>query len=100
MWFESTLNIGNSLLNLSDGINEIWMLSFNNNKNGKYRILCKNSGNIILEKHYSNNLLHGEYRYYWDNGKIRFSGMFSNNKRIGIWINYDKNGEIIYKEEY
>ena len=55
---------------------------------------------IILEKHYSNNLLDGEYIYYWDNGKIRFNGMFSKNKRIGTWTNYDKNGEIIFRESY
>ena len=76
------------------------MLSFSNNKNGNCKILCRNSGNVILDKNYLNNLLHGEYIYYWDNGKVRFSGMFSNNKRIGIWLNYDKNGKIIYKEEY
>ena len=76
------------------------MLSFSNNKNGRYRIVCKNSGNIILEKNYSNNLLDGQYTYYWDNGKVRFSGMFLNNKRIGLWINYDKNGAMIYKERF
>ena len=76
------------------------MISFNNNKNGKYKIICKNTGQIILEKHYSNNLLDGEYIYYWDNGKIRFNGMFSKNKRIGTWTNYDKNGEIIFRESY
>ena len=39
------------------------LFSFSNNKNGKYKIICKNSGNLILEKHYSNNLLHGKYIY-------------------------------------
>ena len=59
------------------------MISFDNNKNGKHTILCKNTGQIILEKHYLNNLLHGEYVYYWSNGRIRFSGTFSKNKRVG-----------------
>ena len=76
------------------------MLSFNNNKNGRYQIICKNSGNIVLEKNYADNLLHGEYIYYWDNGKIRFSGIFSKNKRIGVWLNYDRSGKLIYKEQY
>ena len=76
------------------------MLSFNNNKNGKYTIFCKNSGQIILTKHYVNNLLDGEYTYYWNNGQIRFSGAFSENHRIGTWINYDKNGTIIFKEKF
>ncbi len=76
------------------------MLSFSNNKNGKYTIFCKNSGQTILVKHYVNNLLHGEYTYYWENGQIRFSGIFSENRRIGIWTNYDKNGAIIFKEKF
>ena len=76
------------------------MFSFNDNKNGKYKILCKNTGKVILEKNYSNNLLHGEYVYYWDNGQIRFSGMFSKNHRIGVWKNYNKYGEIILKESF
>ena len=76
------------------------MLSFSNDKNGKYRILCKNSGKVVLEKNYLNNLLHGEYVYYWNNGQIRFSGMFLNNRRTGIWINYDKKGIIIFKEKF
>jgi len=74
------------------------MISFNNNKNGRYIILCKNSGKLIIEKNYSNNLLHGEYIYYWDNGNVRFQGTFLNNHREGRWINYDKHGEIIFEE--
>ena len=76
------------------------MLSFSNNKNGRYAIFCKNTGKVILEKNYLNNLLHGKYIYYWDNGQIRFSGMFSKNHRTGIWINYDKQGAIIFKEKF
>ena len=76
------------------------MISFNNNKNGRYTIICKNTGRLILEKNYSNNLLDGEYIYYWDNGKIRFCGMFSKNHRTGVWINYSKRGEIIYAESF
>ena len=76
------------------------MLSFSNNKNGKYSIVCKNTGNLILEKNYLNNLLHGDYIYYWDNGQIRFSGKFVENKRVGTWFNYDKQGNIIFKESY
>ena len=76
------------------------MLSFSNNKNGKYSIICKNTGKLILEKNYLNNLLHGEYVYYWDNGQIRFMGMFIENKRVGTWLNYDKQGNIIFKESY
>jgi len=76
------------------------MISFNNNKNGKHEIICKNTGQIILEKHYLNNLLDGQYVYYWDNGQVRFEGRFSKNKRVGTWINYDKHGHVLLKEDY
>ena len=71
-----------------------------NNKNGKHKIRCKNTGKVILEKNYVNNLLHGSYIYYWNNGHIRFKGEFSNNRRTGIWKNYDKNGGLTLREEY
>ena len=76
------------------------MLSFNNNKNGTYKIFCKNSGKLILKKNYSKNLLDGRYTYYWENGQVRFSGLFVKNRRKGIWINYDKNGRIIFEEKF
>ena len=76
------------------------MFSFSNSKNGKYSIFCKNTGKLILEKNYVNNLLHGEYIYYWDNGQIRFTGSFIENKRVGIWCNYDKKGKVTFKESY
>lgn len=76
------------------------MFDFYNNKNGKYKIFCKNSGKLIIEKHYSNDLLDGKFTYYWDNGNIRFSGQFSNNRRIGTWTNYDKNGAIVFEESF
>ena len=70
------------------------------NKNGTYKIFCKNSGKVILEKNYTDNSLHGLYIYYWDNGQIRFKGEFLNNHRIGVWENYDKNGNLILMENY
>ena len=76
------------------------MISFNNNKNGKHKIFCKNTGQIILEKHYLNNLLDGQYVYYWDNGQVRFEGTFLKNKRVGTWVNYDKHGQVVLKEDY
>jgi len=76
------------------------MLSFDNNKNGNYKIFSKNTGKVILEKNYLNNLLDGKYIYYWDNGQVRFFGMFSQNHRVGTWTNYDKNGEVVFKENF
>ena len=45
-----------------------------------------------------NNLLHGEYTYYWDNGNIRFRGKFEYNQRVGLWRNFNKSGEIVMEE--
>ena len=44
------------------------------------------------------NLLHGEYRYYWDNGNIRFRGKYEHSHRVGIWRSFSKSGEIILEE--
>ena len=79
---------------------ELWMFSFNDNKNGKYKVLCKNTGKVILVKNYSNNLLHGEYVYYWDNGQIRVTGQYDQMKRVGSWKTYSPNGNLILEENY
>ena len=76
------------------------MLSFSNNKNGRYRIICKNSGNVVLEKNYSNNLLDGQYTYYWDNGKIRLTGQYEKMHRMGTWKTYESNGDLMYEKNY
>ena len=70
------------------------------NKNGRHEILSKKTGKIKLIKHYLNNSLNGQYIFYWDNGNIMFEGNFKKNKRIGIWINYDINGDLIFEEQY
>ena len=69
-------------------------------KNGKYEILSKKTGKPKLIKHYIDNILHGKYIFYWDNGKIMFKGNFKENKRVGLWVNYDINGDLIFKESY
>ena len=41
-------------------------------KNGKCKVINRKTGKLKLVKNYLNDLLHGEYVYYWDNGNIRF----------------------------
>ena len=45
-----------------------------------------------------NDLLHGEYVYYWDNGNIHFRGKYECSQRIGIWRSFSKTGEVILEE--
>ena len=45
-----------------------------------------------------NDLLHGEYVYFWDNGNVRFRGKFEHSHRVGIWRSFSKSGEIIIEE--
>ena len=49
-------------------------------------------------KNYLNDLLHGEYVYFWDNGNVRFRGKFQHSHRVGIWRSFSKSGEIIIEE--
>ena len=67
-------------------------------KNGTCRVINKKTGKLKLKKNYLNDLLHGEYVYFWDNGSVRFRGKFEHSQRIGIWRSFSKSGEIIFEE--
>ena len=58
----------------------------------------RKTGKLKLVKNYLNDLLHGEYVYYWDNGNVRFCGKYENSQRIGIWRSFSKTGEVILEE--
>ena len=36
----------------------------------------------------------GKWTYYYDNGTLFQERFFDNGKKIGVWITYDKNGEV------
>ena len=67
-------------------------------KNGTYRVLNRKTGKLKLIKNYLNDLLHGEYVYFWDNGNVRFRGKFEHSQRVGIWRSFSKSGDIIIEE--
>ena len=67
-------------------------------KNGTCRVISRKTGKLKLLKNYRNNLLHGEYVYFWDNGNVRFRGKFEQSQRVGIWRSFSKSGEIIIEE--
>ena len=67
-------------------------------KNGTCKVISRKTGKLKLVKNYLNNLLHGEYVYFWDNGNVRFRGKFEHSQRVGIWRSFNKSGEIILEE--
>ena len=68
-------------------------------ENGLNKIINAQSGRIKLVKHYKNGLVDGEIIYYWDNGQIRLTGQYKEMCRVGIWTNYDSNGDILLEED-
>lgn len=49
---------------------------------------------------YNNGQLHGDFKEYFDTGKIRTSGAYANNKKTGIWESYHANGQKMSMERY
>ena len=68
-------------------------------KNGTCRVINKKTGKLKLIKNYLNDLLHGEYVYFWDNGSVRFRGKFEHSHRVGIWRSFSKSGDEIIVAE-
>ena len=67
--------------------------------NGLNKIINAQTGRVKLVKHYKNGLVDGEIIYYWDNGQIRLTGQYKEMCRVGIWTNYDSNGDILLEED-
>ena len=67
--------------------------------NGLNKIINAQTGRIKLVKHYKNGLVDGEIIYYWDNGQIRLTGQYEAMDRVGTWIHYDSNGDILLEED-
>lgn len=43
---------------------------------------------------------HGPYFYYYENGKLKISGQYSNDEQHGEWKYYDDKGKLIKTETY
>jgi len=68
-------------------------------KNGTCRVISRKTGKLKLVKNYLNDLLHGEYVYFWDNGNVHIRGKFEQSQRVGIWRSFSKSGKIIFEEK-
>jgi antitoxin component YwqK of YwqJK toxin-antitoxin module len=55
------------------------------------------SSDGVIEKVYSivNSEIHGEYKSYWRNGKLKECGSYHNGKRLSLYRWYDDDGELI-----
>jgi antitoxin component YwqK of YwqJK toxin-antitoxin module len=69
-------------------------------KNGYHKLINQKTGKLKLIKNYKDGAVHGKIIYYWDNGNIRLSGQYNKTHRVGIWKNYDNQGQIIFEENY
>lgn len=42
----------------------------------------------------------GPYFYYYENGKLKISGEYTDDKKSGTWKYYDQNGKLTKTEKY
>ena len=68
--------------------------------NGKHKRYFKNI--LILECHYKEGKLDGEYTSYWDNGKVCTKTTYKNDKLDGEWEYWNEDGtlkeKLLYKD--
>lgn len=78
------------------------LIGKNNSKGGKDSVWTYyfDNGQISSQVKYINNKLDSAYTQYYDNGKIYVQGMCKDNKRVGIWKIWDKNGNLIFMEGF
>jgi antitoxin component YwqK of YwqJK toxin-antitoxin module len=39
-------------------------------------------------------MLNGDYRVWHENGELQIEGQYENNKEVGEWVFYDKDGNV------
>ncbi len=49
---------------------------------------------------YKNGQRHGEFKEYFDSGKLKISGAYENNKKVGVWDSYHVDGGKMAMERY
>jgi len=62
--------------------------------------VLNNRGNLIYNFKIYRNLYHDEYLSYFNSGKIKTKGQYELGNKIGLWIEYDENGNILLEEEW
>ena len=58
-------------------------------------------GQLIKEEEYRNGIVYGMFREYYNNGRLKTIGQYSNHsKKVGKWKYYDKRGDGVKIVEY
>ena len=68
-------------------------------KEGEWKGFYEN-GNLLWSGFYNNGLNVSKWIEYHNNGKVFTIGHYDNGKKIGVWSFYDKHGEKIADEIY
>lgn len=66
-----------------------------NEENLKY-----DDGDPIRTGDTKNNLNHGVWTWYHENGKVQITGRFDEGKREGVWKSYDTAGNLLLESTY
>lgn len=58
------------------------------------------SGILMMECQYSNDLLEGPSKTYYPSGALKEEGAFSRGNKTGVWKTYNEDGDVISTESY
>jgi len=68
-------------------------------KDGPFTLFHKKNIKAI-EGRFVNNIAEGTWRYYYENGQIRDSGLVVYGKMAGVWKSWNENGKLLGMAEY
>jgi len=69
-------------------------------KHGVWRRYYEDRGNVQMETMHVNGKRDGLFHVFWDNGRLRIKGRYSNDSTVGTWIYYNEDGSIRREDEY
>lgn len=64
------------------------------------KVILYPNGNKHFEYEVKNDLYNGPFTSYFENGKVRMIGCFSNNQKTGVWTTWDANGTMRSQRKY
>jgi len=69
-------------------------------RTGLWTTRWRETGMLISEIEYDQDLYNGKYTSYYGNGKMRETGKYSAGERVDIWHLYDEEGELMLTTVY
>ena len=75
------------------------------NERSGFNRICRKDGSLYregaLEYNADSQLIKkGAFKYYYKNGKLRDTGIYENDIRVGIWKHFDKNEILKYEQNH